>query len=288
MIEYYGLHQHSAYGHADEPNVSSFHFPGGEVQIEIGDQARHHQVAYCRYGGDADIVELAMWADAMKRQNRKTLLLLPYLPGARMDRGVPLGAKVYADLINSMGIDKIVALDPHSDVAPALYDRLSIMPLTRFLAPLADAVIAPDAGASKRAEDVAQHLKVPVYYAGKKRDFKTGKLSGFKCEDLPKFTDGGRVPKFLLVDDICDGGGTFIGLADHLYETQGITGDQLKLWVTHGIFSKGLGELRNRFGWIGTTDSHEGSDRILDIPKVEQLRRVPLLKSLIQFATEGR
>ena len=69
-------------------------------------------------------------------------------------------------------------------------------------------LICPDAGAAKRTEAVAEALALPVFYARKKRDFATGRLSGFACEPLPP---EGRL---IVVDDICDGGGTFRGLAE--------------------------------------------------------------------------
>jgi len=63
-------------------------------------------------------------------------------------------------------------------------------------------IIAPDKGALNRAEALAHAFEVPLYIGGKTRDFETGKLTGFTMESLP---EGG---KFLIVDDICDGGGT--------------------------------------------------------------------------------
>lgn len=233
-------------------------FPGGEAHVSISERLFFTQVAYLQ-GTDAnDIMKLAMWADAWQRHETKvkTILVMPYLPAARMDRGVPFGAKVYADMINAMDIDRIICIDPHSDVAPALYDRLTSVRLDElplwsrapWLEPYVG-VIAPDAGAHKRAEAVAGKMGVPVYQASKKRDFATGKLSGFGCEPLPE--EG----KFLLVDDICDGGGTFLGLANAL----DVGRDRLGLWVTHGIFSgAALNRLSLKFSDIYTTDSHPG------------------------------
>lgn len=238
-------------------NHKVFQFPGGESHVVLEPKATV-QIAFVQGAEGDDLMALAMWADACKRHGGlKTVLALPYLPGARQDRGTPLGAKVYADFINSLGIDHVVCIDPHSDVAPALYDRLTIVPLTDL--PIWDTlfkgkfagVIIPDVGAAKRAQAVADKLGVPTYQAGKKRDFATGKLSGFHCEQLPP---NGH---FLVVDDICDGGGTFVGLADAIAE-QDKSDFRLSLWVTHGIYSKGMSALEFRYSNIYNTNSHPG------------------------------
>jgi ribose-phosphate pyrophosphokinase len=259
-----------------------FQFPGGESHVAFEKFKTSTQVAFLQNGSGDDLMSLAMWADGVKRAGHTTIAAIPYLPGARMDRGAPLGAKVYADIINGMGIDNLVALDPHSDVAPALYDNLTVVGLDELSfwslqTENWDGVIVPDLGARKRAESVAEALGVPVIQAQKHRDFETGKLSGFSCEHLP------AKERFLIVDDICDGGGTFIGLADYLKEEQDIVPEQLGLWVTHGIFSQGLDELIKRFKYIYTTNSHSGTDRFLG----DRVRVIQILNQLIKATPKG-
>jgi ribose-phosphate pyrophosphokinase len=234
-----------------------FQFPGGESHVVL-EPTSPVQIAFVQGADGNDLIALAMWADACRRHEDQltTVLALPYLPGARMDRGTPLGAKVYADFINSLELDNVVCIDPHSDVAPALYDRLTVVPLTDL--PIwdtfaainkYDGVIIPDAGAIKRAEAVAAKLGVVTYQAGKKRDWKTGTLSGFQCENLSSGS-------YLVVDDICDGGGTFVGLADAIATQPHDI--RLSLWVTHGIFSKGMDEILKRYTEVYNTNSHPG------------------------------
>ena len=112
-------------------------------------------------------------------------------------------------------------------------------------------VIAPDKGAVARAEHVADALHLPLFKATKERDFETGKLSHFAVEPLP---EAGRL---LVVDDICDGGGTFCGLA----EAAGVGRERLSLWVSHGIFSGKANQLRDYYSTVYTTDSHPGARR---------------------------
>lgn len=252
-------------------DAKAFLFPGGESHVALGQDApaptevirpmpatrrnaHTTQVAYLHGASGDDLMTLAMWADAAKRNGHASVAFIPYLPGARQDRGVPLGAKVYADFINSLDIDRIVCVDPHSDVMPALLNRLTVinldqLPIWPHLGTFVG-VIAPDAGARKRAELVAGKLGVPIYQANKHRDFATGKLSGFTCEALPE------TGNLLVVDDICDAGGTFHGLA----AATGLPAERLALWVTHGVFSPRAESLSERFALIATTDSHPGHD----------------------------
>lgn len=255
MITFYGLRKVPYGGHYIEDFTRAGHevvkFPAGEAHINMGHITKGTiQIAHVQGCGHDDLFSLAMWADACKRANCKTAIMLPYLPGARADRGSPLGAKVYADFINGMHVDCVVCVDGHSAVAPALYKQLVALPLDSLDCwnnfPHYGGVIAPDIGARARAESVAAKLKLPVYQAMKHRDFATGKLSGFSCETIP------AMQPMLVVDDICDGGGTFLGLADVLKLPRNVLG----LWVTHGVFSNfAFPRLFERYGHVYTTDS---------------------------------
>jgi ribose-phosphate pyrophosphokinase len=99
---------------------------------------------------------------------------------------------------------------------------------------------------------VADKLNVPLIVARKERNFETGALRSY---DLPKLDPTKR---HLVVDDICDGGGTFALLA----QAAGVPKSQLALWVTHGIFSGAATNLSNYYEHILTTDSHPGHNRV--------------------------
>jgi ribose-phosphate pyrophosphokinase len=237
-------------------------FPAGEVHIKIPENYAEVPVAAYVTGAELDdYMALAQWADIVHQQGEKAIAFIPYLPGARQDRGKPFGAKVYADLINAAGLDKVVCFDPHSHVMPELINNLEIVNSDHVLktAVLGRSgypgdyvgVICPDEGAHERTERVAKTLNLPVFYAKKHRDFQTGKLTGFECEPVP---ETGRL---LVVDDICDGGGTFMGLADAI----NVDRERLTLWVSHGVFSGRANQLTEKYGQIYTTDSHPGATR---------------------------
>ena len=131
-----------------------------------------------------------------------------------------------------------------------------------------DVVVAPDAGAEKRAANVARCLNLPLCRAWKNRDLQTGNITGFGFGELPNK----EKIRALIVDDICDGGGTFVGLAQILKEKV----SSLDLFVTHGIFSKGTKELKKYFNKIYTTDS---------VPRLQPngVTILDILQEMVQF-----
>lgn len=182
-------------------------------------------------------------------------LILPCVPGARQDRLNETGdflftLKSVARELNLRRFPTVTMIDPHSDVAPALIENARVIRAVdcmRIPPGKYAAVIAPDAGAAKRAQAVAQHLRVPLIQAWKTRDVATGEISGFGMgkELLPL---GSLV---LVVDDLCDGGGTFIGLAGLIARE----GFKAHLWTTHGLYTKGTKPLLEHYGHIYCTDS---------------------------------
>lgn len=249
--------------HVDS-RVEPFQFPGGERHLRVPENLNEVATGAVLYGADpSDIIDLGMWADLTRQRGERTVAYIPYFPAARADRGAPFGAKVYADIINSFGLDEVVIFDPHSPVIESLINNVRVVDSTRAVRnavagrsrTAADngyvGVIAPDKGAVARTERVAKALHLPVYKATKHRVEATGKLSDFHVEELP--SEG----RLLVVDDICDGGGTFCGLA----EAAGIGRDRLSLWVSHGIFSGKADQLRNYYSTVYTTDSHPGARR---------------------------
>ncbi|PBC38562.1 hypothetical protein CJ179_38880 [Rhodococcus sp. ACS1] len=233
-------------------------FPAGEQHITDHPYDDETPLYVVIRGTDAnDYISAAMWIDLQRQRGFRVAAIIPYLPGARQDRGKPFGAQVYARLINAMSADQVITFDPHSPVMPGLINNLTVVDSTEAVlkglsghALALDGIIAPDAGARNRAAKVAAALNLPVYTGSKKRNSRTGELTDFECEYIPD--RGGR---FLIVDDICDGGRTFIGLAN----AAALDPEQLVLWVSHGVFSGRYGHLlQKRFDHIFTTDSHPG------------------------------
>ncbi|WGJ89680.1 ribose-phosphate diphosphokinase [Achromobacter mucicolens] len=243
---------------------AAFRFPGGEMQVTIpaglreqADAAREFRIHALLKSAD-DVMQLLLLTDALRRLNPAVPVHLdmPYVPYARQDRvcnpGEALGAAVFCKLINDQQYATVTIVEPHSDVTPALLARVRIADAAAFLKKALAApafaqgvtLMAPDAGARKRVQALAKALGVAdVRYAEKVRDPQTGRITETRVpDDIP-------AQPVLVVDDICDGGRTFLELAAAL---RGKTRQPLYLYVTHGIFSKGLTELKANYAEIFT------------------------------------
>lgn len=256
-------------------NFKSSIFSGGEPNFRILDIKLAKTITIThRINSFNDLGLLAIAVDAIKRHEypvEKINLFLPYFPGARQDRvcnpGEALTVKVYANMINRMGFAKVTVFDPHSDGVGIALDKPVIIDNHAFVnMAIQDivkkhtkgkvpTVICPDAGANKKIVALMKTLKPAKDYSmikcDKTRDLETGKLSGFEVYS-------GNLAKrpCVIVDDICDGGGTFMGLAEELKKKD--AGD-LFLVVSHGIFSRGFEDLGQTFKHIYYTDSIRNS-----------------------------
>lgn len=250
-----------------------FKFPGGEWHMKNDRDWQGKNIAIVQGADLEDYIKLALWARVIKAGDPEdrtipvgeTHAIIPYFPAARSDRGIPTGAELYYDLINLAPLNAVYTFDVHSyytvddlewntkDTPQFYYSGPWNHPLDDFK-DLYKAVIAPDKGAVARATDFARKIGVPVIIADKTRDFLTGELDGFTC---PNLQDGDN---YLVVDDICDGGGTFNGLADVIKKQA--PNVMLDLFVSHGIFSKGFTELHKRFDMIFTTNSLDQSANV--------------------------
>lgn len=258
-----------------EIQFQSFIFSGGEPHIKINpdfDVSETVTITH-RINSFNDFGLLLLAVDALKRMEVKLInVFIPYFPAARQDRvmiaGEPLSVKVYADILNSLKLNKITVFDAHSEVTSALLDNCEVIPNHAFIAEVLMKIgndvklISPDGGALKKIYKVSEYLGgVDVVECSKSRDVKTGKLSGFKVYD-----DDLQGKDCLIVDDICDGGGTFIGLAEELKKKNA---GKLYLAVSHGIFNKGF-ESMKAFEKIFTTDSfREFDEEIVEVVKLK-------------------
>ena len=250
----------SPFGNEKLINFQSFTFSGGEPHIKIQSDFDINEAVTIthRLNSFNDLGLLCVTVDALRRMDVKIInLFIPYFPAARQDRvmipGEPLSVKVYADILNAMNLNRVTFFDAHSEVTPALVNNCEVIPNHKFIAEVLKTIgsnvklISPDGGALKKIYKVSEFLGgIEVVECSKSRDLKTGKLSGFKV-----YNDDLKGMNCLIVDDICDGGGTFIGLAEELKEKNA---GKLFLAVSHGIFNKGFDDLKC-FDGIFTTDS---------------------------------
>ncbi|MGW1444277.1 ribose-phosphate diphosphokinase [Serratia rhizosphaerae] len=272
----------------EEVQVISGQFPDGAVYARFAVPAAAG-VAQMRIRAAAmrsmdDFMALAQLVDAVRHHSpiRESLLELPYLPFARQDRHMGAGdsfaLKVFGQLLNTLKFDRVTVLDPHSDVAAAAIDRFHAVAqqhcmqhsarLTQLLSQQALLPIAPDAGALKKIHAVAEHFALNEYgIMTKHRDVQSGQLTGFAL-----LAGDVRGRDVLIVDDLCDAGGTFIGAAQVLRQHGARS---VSLYVTHGIFSKGVEHLLAQgIDNIYTTTSYAPADiagarvELIDIARI--------------------
>ncbi len=269
------------YDNQKEIEFEYFTFSGGEPHIKIKsnlETVKEVNISH-RVKSFNDIGILFLSVNALRNIGVKTInLFLPYFPAARQDRlmdtGEALSVKVYADLINNQNFNSVTIFDPHSEVTPALLNNCKVIENYKFIEKVTKKLpkdlllISPDGGALKKIYKVAEYLKdYEVVECSKSRDVKTGKLSGFKV-----YSDNLKGKDCLIVDDICDGGGTFLGLANELKEKNA---GKLYLAISHGIFSKGFDEIDKYFDKIFTTDSFKTIEKET---KFEQINLLEIIK----------
>ncbi|MFH7011824.1 ribose-phosphate diphosphokinase [Flavobacterium sp. FlaQc-52] len=260
-----------------EIEFKSFTFSGGEPHIKINPDfdVKEEITITHRLNSFNDLGLLCLTVDALRRMDVKIInLFIPYFPAARQDRvmikGEPLSVKVYADIINAMQLEKVFVFDAHSEVTPALVNNCEVIPNHTFIQTVIKSIgndvklISPDGGALKKIYKVSEFLGgVDVVECSKSRDVKTGRLSGFKV-----YEDDLQGKDCLIVDDICDGGGTFVGLAEELKNKNA---GKLYLAVSHGIFNKGF-EVLDCFEKIFTTNSFKDfEDKRVEVVDLKEL-----------------
>jgi ribose-phosphate pyrophosphokinase len=246
-------------------------YPGGEIGVRARVDVAAPQRLCAHVRSSDEWMALVMYLAAVPGAVEE--VRLPYLPYARQDRvaapGDPDAVAAFARLAAATGVRRFRTLDVHSPAAIAAF-RAAGLELTsesavpwmrRFVAGAAPGplwFVSPDAGARRRTAEAAAAIStddrpVGVVPCRKVRDPVTGRLRAFAVEeDAPR--ELGPAPVVVVVDDICDGGGTFLGVAAALAERYGaaFTPD---LWTTHGIYSRGLDDLLRVYGRLGCTDS---------------------------------
>lgn len=250
-------------------------FPDGQPHIKLDtkkinglDKLKPLRI-FCRMDNAANILTVLFIKNVLDYfEFEQVELHIAYMMAARMDRvmteGEPFSLKVVAGLLNNASFKKVKIFDPHSEVTTALIDKSYTVTNHEYVRDtLADykskyslddfCLVSPDAGALKKIHKLAQYLGVDdVVECSKERDVKTGALTNFKTteENLSGKT-------CFIVDDICDGGGTFAGTAKMLKEKGAA---KVVLIVSHGIFSKGTAI--NFIDDIYTTDSFRNVEDI--------------------------
>lgn len=232
-------------------------FPDGESQITLGEFSRKDDITvHCRITNAEELFILMQVIDILNRHEVYYDVTIYYLMGMRMDRVMdfnrPFTLKVIAEVLNKVPHD-VMIVEPHSD---NIYKFLGTkyypetvefkhdfgIELTEYQ------IVLPDKGAAIRYGGIGNYSKTPIIRCSKVRDEATGKLSGFKIENPEDIID----KPLLIIDDLCDGGGTFCGIAAELKKYN----SDINIAVTHMVNNKGIQNLSKVFNHIWFTNSY--------------------------------
>lgn len=250
-------------------------FPGGEPHVKLPETLKGEVLLHLKLRTWNAVGIAACLIDAAWRTEGITWLkaFIPYFPGARQERSeglYPLTLGIMQELLASKCDTAVFDLHaPNSNDID--YIDHNFMPSDLLLgASSVMGIIAPDAGAVNRAALFRDRFypDAQIIECTKERDPLMGGLSHFTMPRLE------FVGKYLIVDDICDGGGTFNLLVDAFDQSHIGRMSELSMFVSHGIFSKGLDAINPRIRHIATTDSW------CQLPNSERLTVIPLLPQL--------
>jgi ribose-phosphate pyrophosphokinase len=212
--------------------------------------------------------------DLLELDAKSVSLITPYYMGARSDRKFVTGSTNYlktviCPIINSQNFKRVTVIDPHSDVLEgcvARYRKTNNFNLVKRALSSIDntndarerlVIVSPDGGALKKIYDVAEHFDIDkIVIAAKHRDIRSGKITHTEVPNLNQYRSDSN---FVIIDDICDGGRTFIELAKviktHVWPNDEYFRGKIYLIVSHGIFSAGVDALDGWVDGIFTTNS---------------------------------
>ena len=247
-------------------------FSGGERHVQLSDKKPKRcpfMTIEAKVTSPSDFIDLCLLLDAIKwaYNDSKIELTIPYLPYSRQDRvcapGQAFSLKwaVHSLFHANASISQIRTWDIHNpkadldDFGLIVNDPIEELIRDILVKEFQDeenlVIVAPDGGAVGRASayKTKVHQNSQFLVCDKNRDPNTGRITGYRLGAHPhKIVNR----DCLIVDDICDGGMTF-NLCTKALKDAGAR--SVYLFVTHGIFSKGLKELKKNIDHIWTTTS---------------------------------
>lgn len=251
--------------HPDRSDIGyrTMTFNDGEPHIWIDEFDRKAEVeVLCRVSSPADLLLLMQVDDILRRQGVEWTLRISYLMSMRMDRVISYGESftlaVVARIINAMGHRKVSVLEPHSDRTDRLLRDCTArcgINMKPGIVWDSDVIVHPDAGAAERYSRDAH----PKIIAAKRRDPATGQILSLELADdadevVSQVTAQWPQAQFLVVDDLCDGGGTFVRVAQLLgarYPDR-----QRRIFVTHMVNPRGIEALADNYHQVTITNSY--------------------------------
>ncbi len=271
-------------------------FSDGEVTVEVHQNVRARDVfvvqSTCAPTND-NLMELLIMVDALKRASaRRITAVIPYFGYARQDRRprstrVPISAKVVANLLETVGIERVLTMDLHADQIQGFFD----IPVDNIYASpvlLADLkskdyrdliVVSPDVGGVVRARALAKQLGCDLAIIDKRRSAANvaevmhviGEIEGRNC---------------VIMDDMIDTAGTLVKAADVLKERGA---QSVYAYCTHAVFSGPAIEriATSALDEVVITNTIQLSDGAKACRKIRQLSVAFLFAETIRRISDG-
>ena len=222
-------------------------FSDGEIKVKILENVRGHETYVIQSTcapSNANLMELMLITDALKRSSAsKITAILPYYGYARQDRRVrsarvPISAKVIADMMNTVGVDRVLTVDLHSESIQGFFDMpadnvyaTKIMHddiKSRSASDEQILVVSPDVGGVVRARALAKFLDESDLAIIDKR-----RATANESEVMNIIGDvAGKC--CIVPDDIIDTAGTLCNAAQALKDAGAA---KVKAYITHPVLS---------------------------------------------------
>ncbi len=266
-------------------------FSDGEISVEIEENVRGQDIyiiqPLCDPVND-NLMELLIMVDALKRSSVERIsVVLPYFGYSRQDRRarsarVPITAKVVANMLTSMGVERLLTIDLHADQIQGFFDipvdNIYATPL--FLADIHKQnyqdtiIVSPDVGGVVRARALAKQLNSDLAIVDKRRP-------EANVSEVMQIIGDVKDKCCIIVDDICDTAGTLCHAADALKD-QGAS--KVFAYITHPIFSGKADQNINNstIDEIIVTDTIKLSKKINDTGKIRQITVAEMLAETLR------
>jgi ribose-phosphate pyrophosphokinase len=261
-------------------------FADMEVFVEIHENMRGEDVFVLQstsYPANDNLMELLITFDALRRSSaRRVTAVIPYFGYARQDRKTaartPISAKLVANLITQAGADRVLTLDLHAGQIQGFFDipvdnlyaekdfTLDIQARYRGRDIM---IVSPDVGGVVRARQLATRLNCDLAIIDKRRE-RAG------VSEVMNVIGDVRGRDCIIIDDICDSGGTHCNAAEALMRNGA---KSVSAYVTHGVLSGGA-VARIAASPIETmtiTDSIAATEAVRLARNVRQITIAPLI-----------
>ena len=267
-------------------------FSDGEVTVELNENVRGKDVfvlqSTCEPTND-NLMELLLIIDSLRRASAARITaVVPYFGYARQDRRVrsarvPISAKVVADMMVSVGVDRVLTVDLHAEQIQGFFtcpvDNVYASPVLNAGIEQSNyediIVVSPDIGGVVRARAIAKQLDdAELAIVDKRRP----RANESEVMNLIGDVEGRTA---LLVDDMVDTAGTLCSAANALKERGA---KKVVAYSTHAVLSgKALDNIRqSELDELVVTDTIPLSKEAMSIPKIRQLTIADLLAESIR------